>query len=116
MLRAYIKGKLEFFKDTDDLISTLKCEHGIDISDAAISDTEQVKDALAEVENALDQINYVAEMDKLEDLRLLIEAEKRMSKANKLQLIEIIRDIEMGLDEHVEAYRMEALELLDIEL
>ncbi len=39
-----------------------------------------------------------------------------MSKSNKLQLIEIIRDIEMGLDEHVEAYRMEAPELLDIEL
>ncbi len=61
------KRKAGIFKDTDDLISTLKCEHGVDISDAAISDTERVKDALAEVENALDQINYVAEMDKLED-------------------------------------------------
>lgn len=116
MLRAYIKGKLEFFKDMDDLIYTLKSEHSIDLSDVSISDTEQVDDALAEIENSLDQLNYESEIDKLEDLRLLIEAEKRMSKANKTRLIEMIRDIERGLDEHVEAYRLEALERLDIEL
>ena len=116
MIRAYIDGNLEFYKDLDDLLYSLRTHHGIDLSEVDLINTEEIEDTLGKVRNSLDQLNYVAELEKLDELYMFIDEEKRMSKKNKEILNAIIRDIRSGLYEHVEAYRVEAMELLDAEI
>lgn len=117
MIRAYIKGKLEFFRDMDDLVYTLKTQYDINLEDVVLTSLSSAEESLGEIENSLDQLGYETVLEKLEDIKEFIELEKRMSKASKTKLYKMLKQVEEDLDEHVEQYRVLALSALeDIEL
>lgn len=117
MLRVYIKGKLEFFKDVDDLVYMLRTEYDIDLGGVVLTSLSGAENSLGEIENSLDQLGYETALEKLDEIKEFIKLEKRMSKANKEKLYTMLKEVEENLDEHVGHYRALALSALeDIEL
>lgn len=117
MIRAYIKGKLEFFRDMDDLVYVLKAEYDINLEDVVVTSLSSAEESLGKIEDSLDQMGYETALEKLEEIKEFIELEKRMNKTNKAKLYEMLKQVEEDLDEHVEQYRALALGALeDIEL
>ena len=117
MIRAYIKGKLEFFRDMDDLVYVLKAEHDISLEDVVVTSLSSAEESLGKIEDSLDQMGYETALEKLDEIKEFIELEKRMSKINKAKLYEMLKQVEEDLDEHVGQYRVLALGALeDIEL
>lgn len=87
--------------------------YGIDLSFLDVFKFEELKNRAKECVNELDQLGYEKEVELLDNLIDDIN-QLRLNKDKKSELIEKIKDIVNGLDNHVEYYRQAAYDSIAI--
>lgn len=111
MVEVIINGKMEIYRDIDDMIFCLNYEHNIDLRNSGImseNKLDEVYDNVTDALNELDQLGVETEVKYLEELKEVID-NLRLNKDKKAEINEQIDYILDGFNEHVDYYKNSAI-------
>ena len=112
-MTIYINGKQEYFRDEEEILWYLRNEYNIDLSSLDVFKFGELKNRAKECVNELDQLGCEEEVELLDNLIDDID-QLRFNKDKKSELIEKIKDVIDGLNDHVEYYRQAAYDSLAV--